>query len=302
MADATDRYIGSLLGLGLADALGAPYEGWSTEIQPSKPMRMTRRGTMLYTDDTDMAIGSATSIVKCGGLSVDHMAQVWAKRADAGRGYGGGAIRCLNHIKRGMPWREASYSVYRDGSYGNGAAMRVAPIALLYSKQIDLLDEAVRLASSFTHAHPLGIQGAQIIARAIVKALVAEKPEDVLSSAIELKVDLPHRQRLRVAGKMYFQPLDHREVASVLGNGIAAHESVSTALLTACWFLDKPFADMMGFILSVGGDVDTIGAMAGGIWGAYRGCRALPDPPLCDLEDMDLLASYGKAIAGMTLK
>ncbi|MEM9347179.1 MAG: ADP-ribosylglycohydrolase family protein [Planctomycetota bacterium] len=296
MADRSEQYIGSLLGLGLADALGAPYEGWSTESSPWKPMPMTRRGTLLYTDDTDMAIGSAESIVACGAFSVDHMALHWAKRAEPARGYGGGAIRCLENITRGMPWRDARFSIYKAGSYGNGAAMRVAPIALLFANDKDALDDAVRLASSVTHAHPIGIQGALIIAHAIAAALKTNDGEAIFAEVMEEPWDTTHEQRMNIAYGMLGEIPDHKEVASVLGNGIGAHESVTSALLIACSFIDRPFADMFGYIVSVGGDVDTIGAMAGSVWGAARGCSALPDPPLSFLEDMETLKYLALAI------
>lgn len=297
MASFADRCAGSLLGLGLADALGAPYEGWSTESTPWKPMPMTRRGTMLYTDDTDMAMGSALSIVACNGFSVDHMARVWAQRAEPARGYGGGAIRCLQNIAQGMPWNEASYSVYPDGSYGNGAAMRVAPLALLFCNQPEQMNEAVALASSVTHSHSLGIQGAQIIAIAVAAATRTADRQAVFDAVIDGDWEMPHLQRLRIAETKLEQEPNHHDVASILGNGIAAHESVTSALLVACWFLDRPFADMIGFIVSVGGDVDTIGAMAGAIWGACRGIDELPDPPLQYLEDREELEALARRIA-----
>jgi len=195
-----------------------------------------------------------------------------------------------------MPGGEAAYSVYADGSLGNGAAMRVAPLSLLFAHKNEQLIQAVALASSVTHAHPIGIQGAQLIASAVDAALRAGSGREVFDCAAAGTYDLPFRQRLILARGMFGEEPDHREVASVLGNGIAAHESVVSALVIACMFIDRPFAEMIGFVVGVGGDVDTIGAMSGAIWGAFRGRNALPDPPLRYLEDRDLMESYANQI------
>lgn len=299
MAVFQDHCVGSLLGLALGDAIGAPYEGWSTESRPWKPMQIKRSSIMRYTDDTEMALGSAESLIACRGFSIDHMAQTWAKRADPNRGYGHAALDCLQRIADGTDWREANRFVYPNGSYGNGAAMRVAPLALFYAERIAELDRAVLQASSVTHAHSLGIQGAQIIARAIVNATNTISPKEILTQAAAEKTEAKHQERLSRTVIMLEQEPNQQSVVSSLGHGVSAHESISTALLIACWFLDRPFLDMLGFIVSVGGDVDTIGAMAGSIWGAYRGLSDLPSSLLGSLEDASLLQSYGEHIASM---
>jgi poly(ADP-ribose) glycohydrolase ARH3 len=292
----TDRFAGSLLGLALADALGAPYEGGILERLAWKAITLTRPGKLLYTDDTDMTLGSADSLVRCEGFDVNDMAMTWARRASAGRGYGGGAIRCLRLIRDGMPWNQANTHVYPDGSYGNGAAMRVAPLALWLHDQPERLRQTVELASSVTHAHPLGIQGAQLIAQAVAAALTADDAEAMFARATQGAWDTPLAQRLRLASGMLGGEPDHTAAAESLGNGIVAHESVVTALLIAAWFYDRPFEELMGFTISVGGDVDTIGAMAGGIWGAHRGRQPLPAEPLQRLEDRERLESLATGL------
>jgi poly(ADP-ribose) glycohydrolase ARH3 len=77
----------------------------------------------------------------------------------------------------------------------------------------------------------------------------------------------------------------------VLGNGIAAHESAVTALYLALRFREQPFMLLQQFIASCGGDTDTIGAMAGAIWGAANGYSKLPAEPLQKLEQRERLVA-----------
>ncbi len=80
-------------------------------------------------------------------------------------------------------------------------------------------------------------------------------------------------------------------MASRLGNGMAAQESCVTALYLGLAFLDKAFMEMLAFIARVKGDVDTIGAMAGAIWGAVQGAHKLPPDELQTLEQVERLES-----------
>ena len=86
------------------------------------------------------------------------------------------------------------------------------------------------------------------------------------------------------------------EVARSLGNGIAAAESCVTAVYLAAWFLRRPFAELMEFVRAVRGDVDTIGAMAGAVWGAANGAMALPAAALARLEQREALVELAGAL------
>ncbi len=87
-----------------------------------------------------------------------------------------------------------------------------------------------------------------------------------------------------------------QEVSKRLGHGIAAAESCVTALYIALRFLPKSFDEMHEFVVACRGDVDTIGAMAGAIWGAAKGVSSLPAVPLRNLEQRDRLLSVAGAL------
>src|SRR5262245_7899589 len=171
-ADLEDRFAGSLLGLALGDALGAPHEGGIAGQAVWWLLGFGKRDLLRWTDDTEMAMGLAESLIEKRGLNADHLAALWAERADWKRGYGAGTRKLLGIVRAGTPWREASRAVFPEGSFGNGAAMRAAPLGLFFHRDQKELCRAAKLASSITHAHALGIDGGLLIARATAMALV----------------------------------------------------------------------------------------------------------------------------------
>jgi len=287
-----DRFVGSTLGLALADAVGAKYEGGLVGRLIWRAMGSEAGGLLRWTDDTQMAIGLAESLLECGGLDADHLARRWANNMEALRGYGPGTRGLLGHIKVGVPWREANRSVFPEGSYGNGAAMRAAPLGLVYHRDIEELRRATKLASSITHAHPLGIEGALLIARAVAMALEGDLDLDTLH---DFCTQEEYRARLTRAKELLHGQALKTQVRRQLGNGVLAHESAVTAVFVVCRFPSN-FRAMVEYIVELGGDTDTIGAMAGGIFGARNGVDALPSDLLARLEQRDRLEGLARAL------
>jgi hypothetical protein len=69
-----------------------------------------------------------------------------------------------------------------------------------------------------------------------------------------------------------------------------------TAVYVAGRFLDRPFLELHEFVAACGGDVDTIGAMAGAIWGAANGVALLPADKLEQLEQRERLLAVALAL------
>ena len=298
--DRADRFAGSLLGVALGDALGAPYEGGPAERAAWWLLGLGRPGVLRWTDDTQMTLGCARSLVERPEFDAPHLAVVWAKTARWSRGYGPAALKTLRAIRRGMPPDQAARLVYADGSLGNGAAMRVAPLALHFADQPDRLDDAVRAASAVTHIHPLAIDGARIVARATVAALGGvDDPAALLDrcGSADLRPEL--RDKLAAARQMVGTDPAPKAVARRLGHGVKAADSTITAVLIAALHLRRDFADLIAFTRKIGGDVDTLGAMAGGIWGALRGPADLPPNPLARLEARAEIESVARQLADL---
>src|SRR5688572_14232716 len=100
-SDLRDRFVGCLLGLAVGDALGAPFEGLPAEVilwhAVSVPDVLARPLTepLRYTDDTEMMIGVAESLLAHGQIRPDALLKQFAANYDPERGYGRGARQIL---------------------------------------------------------------------------------------------------------------------------------------------------------------------------------------------------------------
>src|SRR5262249_38575624 len=91
----------------------------------------------------------------------DALAQSFAAHYNPSRGYGPAMHRLLRRIGDGEPWQAVAGSLFEgQGSYGNGAAMRVAPVGAYFADDLELAIEHARRSAEVTHAHPEGIAGA----------------------------------------------------------------------------------------------------------------------------------------------
>ncbi|NED87385.1 ADP-ribosylglycohydrolase family protein, partial [Streptomyces sp. SID11233] len=88
----------------------------------------------------------------------DALARSFARHHDFDRGYGPGANRLLRLVREGGDWRELSTGLFRgQGSWGNGAAMRVAPLGAWYADDPREAARQAVLSARPTHQHPEGI-------------------------------------------------------------------------------------------------------------------------------------------------
>ncbi len=314
----TDRFAACLLGLALGDATGAPREGGVLERLAWRLLGRTPDGRMRWTDDTQMTLALTESLLACRQLDLDDAATRMAFAHQWRRGYGPGAAKVLKRIRRGQAWQSASTSVYPKGSWGNGGAMRVAPLALWLAPDAQAVWRAARASAAITHAHPEAQWGAGAIALAVQAALavspVAQPQAPGLSfwNAWALSVAAqadqagaaPHQVAMRWA-QLQLQSAhapQPRAVMRHLGCEVSARRSVVTAVYLAAHFLTRPLTDLLGFITRMHGDVDTVAAMAGAIWGAANGRAALPESGLAQLEGAEAIEDRAHQLAVLRLK
>jgi len=154
------KFLGSLIGTAVGDALGVGLEGHLSVDQAEVHALAERRHTLTYTDDTHMMIGIAESLIERRGFDGEHMARRFMEnyRHEPYRGYGPGPPRVFRLIERGEAWDKAAEKLYGGGSFGNGSAMRMAPVGLLYYGYGDSprLREIAYQSSRITHAHRAG--------------------------------------------------------------------------------------------------------------------------------------------------
>lgn len=277
----TTQFVGGMIGSALGDAVGElafrypDKEGLLAEIN--------QLDILNYTDDTAMALALAESLVVVGDIDSTHLGDRFREHfaREPWRGYGPGPPTVFALVAdRGISYEEAAQQLYGGaGSLGNGAAMRIAPLAL-YFYNSGALYEKVHASAVPTHAHPLGVDGAAVQARAIaaVMSRAVEQEIDPGSFVQELITFARTREmRHKLEQVRVLLEDDHRPVTAArsLGLSVAVHESMPFALYC---FLRYPhdYQECLHCAILNGGDRDTMGAMAGAISGAHLGIDAIP--------------------------
>ena len=290
-----DAVAGALLGTFVGDALGMPYEGLSsTAVPPRLEMVEARRGRGTYTDDTEMMIVLAESLLEYGFVNEERLSQAFLERCDPSRGYGAGTLEVLAGWRRGVSIDAAAQRLFGgEGSLGNGAAMRIAPIAVLFADSPDELRAEAERSARLTHAHPLAVDAAIVQAAAVAAAL---RGEGILAAARAAAKRPVMRRQLDRAAALLDSDLGPAEVGELLGNSAIGHESVPTAIFAAA--SRGGFEQAVSFAVRCGGDTDTLGAMAGALAGAACGSTSIPARWLDALENGQRGRRYVERLAG----
>jgi len=276
--DRVFRARAALDGVRVGDALGSQF--FVPENRPYFNHKTTPPPPWPWTDDTQMAWVLATHLRANGEVRQDGLAADFATHFDLYRGYGPGAGRLLRLVRDGGDWRELSTEMFGgSGSYGNGAAMRVAPLGAWFAADLDAVVAQATLSAEVTHRHPDGIAGAVAVAVAAALASADDTPAagELLTEVIDRTTDGEVRAGLQRAREIP-QGTDPLDVARELGNGsrTAAHDTVPFCLWVAAHGLDdyrKSFWDTA----SAGGDIDTTCAIVGGIVAANVGPAGIPE-------------------------
>ena len=196
---------------------------------------------------------------------------------DAYRGYGPGAVIMLRLIREGTPWPIAAAEAFDgQGSAGNGAAMRAAPLGAWHADSPARAAAQGARAAEVTHAHPEGIAGGVAVAVAAAVAAASRLGNDVPDLLGAVAAHTPDG-RVR-DGMLAARRITHpAEAAYELGTGsrAMAQDSVPFAIWVAARHLDD-YAGAITACVTAGGDVDTTAAMAGGIVAARTGVAGIP--------------------------
>lgn len=281
-----DRVRLALDGLSVGDALGSQFFIPKNHLLLEQSDEPVPWGIWGYTDDTEMALGIAEVLDRHGRIDQDDLAATFARRfqAEMYRGYGAGAVRLLSSIAGGTDWRIASRDLFSGtGSFGNGSAMRVAPVAAYFADNITRVVGEARLSAEVTHAHAEGIAGG--IAAAVAGAFAwqnRDRTEDPNLRAELFDTVLQHTPegdtRFGIAHASTIElTLNVETAASLLGNGsrVTCPDTVPFCLwLIARHLFEYPKAihtTIRGF-----GDIDTNAAIVGGAVALACGPDGIP--------------------------
>jgi ADP-ribosylglycohydrolase len=269
----------ALEGLSVGDAFGSFFEFNAAMVRLIEERKLPPT-PWSYTDDTNMALSIYESLRLHGTVNQDALAASYVAHFDPMRGYGVSVRQMLARISRGESWQTVGKEMYwGEGSFGNDAAMHLAPLGAYFADDINMVIEQARRAAEVTHTHPEGIAGAIAIAvaagcawniriqsrRDFITAVLPHVPVGEVRDGIQRAYDLPAGTTARVA-------------AEALGNGSRA--SVQDTVPFVLWCAGENLTNYEEAIwqaASALGDVDTICAMLGGIVVARTGTAAIPE-------------------------
>ncbi|GGO91440.1 ADP-ribosylglycohydrolase family protein [Wenjunlia tyrosinilytica] len=265
----------SLRGLAVGDALGSQF------FVPANRQALLERtlppGRWRWTDDAQMAASVAAELVGHGRIDQDSLAASFARRHDFDRGYGPAVNRMLRLVREGGDWRELAAELFNgQGSWGNGAPMRVAPLGAWFAGEAESAAEQAELSATVTHTHREAVAGT--IAVAVAASLVAASTGPLDPSALFGDVlEFVPRSAVHMGIRRARDMLDYGDVgtvAAVLGCGrrTSAQDTVPFALWAAARNLGD-FTEAFWTTARAGGDVDTTCAIVGGIVAVGPGGR-----------------------------
>jgi poly(ADP-ribose) glycohydrolase ARH3 len=300
-----DKFRGAILGCFLGDAFGSGFEGMHPDRAVFHLSNLSKKFTRHYTDDTDMTLALAESMAQCSKVDPEDIAKQFSLYCDLTRGYAIGTIKAILALRAGLKWYQVARIVFEEGSFGNGAAMRVSPVGLFYHHDLDEIQEAAIKQANITHVHPLGQWGAVMQGCSVGLAVIQNskepfKKEEVIVHLREVLWGGPigYMRALNKIEEMLAEgkKLQAREVVRSLGNGVEAHFSVPSACYIAITY-SPDFCDAIRAAISLGGDTDTIAGMVGAIVGAHVGEKGLPIEWIEQLEDGPRGRSFARGLA-----
>ncbi|AUH43809.1 ADP-ribosylglycohydrolase family protein [Streptomyces sp. CMB-StM0423] len=277
----------SLHGLAFGDAFG---DRWFGILRREGPAALEARtpppeAVWRWSDDTAQALVLVRELAEGGGtVDQDRLALrlAAAYAGDTHRGYGASMHDVLRRIGAGEPWREVVAGQFGGlGSWGNGAAMRAAPLGAWHAADLDAVGEQAARQGAVSHHHPEAVAGAVAVALAAALATrsrggPAPARPDFLRAVAERLPDGDVRSGVRIAARMP-ESTSVRQAAENLGSGyrMSGPDTVPYALWCAAGHLDD-LHEGLWFTVEGRGDIDTTCAMAGGVIAARTGVAALP--------------------------
>ena len=304
MTTQQDRAEGALIGLAIGDALGMPTQQLSRQAvaqrwgaittfeapDPAHPLAHGLRAGSV-TDDTELALLLARHLVAHQGtVDARRFAAELVEWEDSMRARGSHDLLGPS-TKAAVEAVAAGVPVTESGRFGttNGAAMRIAPVGIANDfGSIPRLVDAVVAASSVTHNTGVAISGASAVACAISAGIDGATFAQAAAVAVEAAGEGASRghwvaggdvaRRIGVAltlGSTEDIARGERDLYEIVGTSLATQESVPTAFGLLALYDGDPWRACLA-AASLGGDSDTIGAMAGAIGGATTGVEGFP--------------------------
>lgn len=274
--DMLARYRGCLLGLACGDAVGTTLEFGErgtfeplTDMVGGGPFGL-KPGD--WTDDTSMALCLATSLVECNEFDADDQMRRYCRWQD--EGYLSSNGRCFD-IGNTVSAALARYRAMGDPmagptdafAAGNGSLMRLAPVPMFYSADMDAAERHAADSSRTTHGATECVDACRLFARMLVRALRGQPKHEVLLGDASMTGFCG--SVAAIASGIY----QYKSAADIHGSGY-----VVRSFEAALWAFDATdnFHDAILRAANLGDDADTTAAICGQIAGAFYGEQGIP--------------------------
>lgn len=294
---------GALLGGGIGDALGFPYESRPLDYRP-RPLAFTGRRPGGISDDTQLTLVVGDTLLAQGWLDPEDLARRLVEWLPVAIGPGRATMQAVRRLQQGVRWHAAGSPSADSG------AMRVAPIGLLRWDDPPLgLAEAVASALP-THHDALAAASAALMAEAVASLVqtdaeafdpapwlegLARLADMLAPEPVAERRDPTSRvtlgDRMRAVGHHLHDP-----APAVIGQLFYSGGYVLETMPAVLWAFIREYRDpaaVLAAAITVGHDTDTVGAMAGTLAGALHGVEALPQHLVAQLEcrqELDTMA------------
>lgn len=299
-----NKVLGVLYGMAIGDAMGMPPELWSRkrvlehygEIRgfldgcPENVISYQYKAGQ-FTDDTGQALTILDSLMETdfvpSSKSIAEHILEWAERENA---FENNILGPTSKVALKLFQEGKSAKAFSDEAVSNGAAMRIAPIGTLFDpEQGEALCRYVADVSQVTHTSDVTIAGASMIAMAVASAMRYGDRDRMIEDALSIEEyamslgastpspSLGARTRLGVALAEQYEDNEKEfleNLYNLVGAGVNTSESVPAALAIAYYSFDVRKCALM--CANLGGDTDTIGAMATAICGGSSGIQGIP--------------------------
>jgi ADP-ribosylglycohydrolase len=294
-----DRFIGCVIGQAVGDALGFPVEGHPATVTAravaDRPphLRPHPSGAFpigQYTDDTQMMRAILASLVERGRVSPADIAArfvpLWRDGTVVGRG--GATTDAVMRLMRGVPWTKSGTPAPQAG---NGSAMRTAPIGLFHCDDPQALAASAADVSRVTHADPRCLAGAVAISAAVAWNVTHDELDASAFLGFVAGLACPYDgQTAELIGQLpnWLAGDESTAVAEIRCAGLSPGRQpdwpgispfvIPTVLIALYAFLRTPadWVESVCWVISLGGDVDTTGAISSAVSGAFNGVSAIP--------------------------
>ncbi len=281
----SERFKGAILCGAIGDAYGRAYENISVSTEredvyylfgkPKEPVPQWH-----ITDDTQLTLATCEAIISGNNLSTEVFAKAYLSYFQERRisGIGASTLQALKELEAGVHWS----LVGRKGEYaaGNGAAMRIAPLAFLRPA---ISRKQIKEICNITHHNDEAYVGALAVIISIQATLEGTWTgnENLIGLVIDQIPDTKVRDRL-----IEIKDFQNIEDVGKLGCDGYVVNSVPLAIAAANKAPEIGLEKMFNQLIDLGGDTDTNASIAGQIAGTLFGSTAIPEDLLSKLKTL----------------